>query len=408
MKPNIPKQFLIALCLMLAGIGCIHAEDDEKALQESTYKVLSKAQEEMNQGDNRAALVRLQKLLPDISDLNYDTAVVLQTMGYVYHALDDIDNALSAFIKSVESGALPADVNHDLHFTIAQLAVYKGDYSGGLEYLKKWFADEPLPGADAHLLAANIYLQSDDYTSAIPHLKDAIKKSEKPSRNWYEMLLFAYIQTDRLKSAAALLETMIVRYPSEKNFWLHLVSVYQQSGEERKALAVSELAHSKGLLNADEILTLARNYLYHQMPYKAGKLLSEELDSGTLEEIPETLKLLANSWLAAQEYDRAIETLNTLSMKEPDEPVHAFRMARLLVEQQQWKRAMEALKHVVNAGNFEQMGEAWLMMGMCQYELNEKKASLVSFNKALGHQQSREQARWWLQQINEELEDTDV
>jgi hypothetical protein len=54
------------------------------------------------------------------------------------------------------------------------------------------------------------------------------------------------------------------------------------------------------------------------------------------------------------------------------------------------------------------MGEAWLMMGMCQYELNEKKASLVSFNKALGHQQSREQARWWLQQINEELEDTDV
>ena len=405
---TISKQFLLSLCLILAGIGYALAEDDDKVLQESTYKVLASAQEDMSQGDNRAALVRLQKLLPDIRDLTYDTAVVQQTLGYVYHALDDIDNALSAFIKSVESGALPADVDHDLHYTIAQLAAYKGAWDTGLEYLKKWFAEEPLPGADAHLLAANIYLQSDDYTAAIPHLKDAISKSDNPSRNWYEMLLFAYLQTNRLKSAAALLETMIVRYPAVKNYWLHLVSVYQQSGEERKALAVSDLAHSKGLLNADEILTLARNYLYHEMPYKAGRLLSKELDQGTLEATPDILKLLANSWLAAQEYERAIETLATLSGKEPDEPMHAFRMAQLLIDKQQWNRALNALKTVVKAGNFEQMGEAWLMMGMCQYELNEKKDSLASFNKALGHQQSREQARWWLQQLNEELEDTDV
>lgn len=396
--------FLLVLLLPTTALP-VHAEEDQYVLEESTYKVLTKAQEEMNAGDNRTALARLEKLLPDISDKTYDTAVVQQTMGYIYHALEDFDKALNSFITSVESGALPQDVTHDLYFTIAQIATYRESYSTALEYLKKWFADEAVPGADAHLLAANIFLQTDDYKSAIPHLKDAINKSDKPPRSWYEMLLVAYIQTGKLNSAAALLENMIVRYPNEKSFWLHLVSIYQQLEQDRKAVAVSELAYTRGLLNADEILTLARNYLYLDMPYKAGKLITDEIENGTLEQSPEILKLLANSWLSAQEYDRAIDTLAKLSKREPDEPEHPFRMAQLLVEQQKWQQALAALRGVVKAGDFDNIGEAWLMLGMAQYELKDKKASLASFNKALKHKGSKEQARWWVQQINEEMDE---
>lgn len=392
---------LMFLCVPPTTQG---VENNKYVLQESSYKVLNEARDEMDKGENSKALARLKKLLPEISDMEYDTAVVYQTMGYIYHALDEIDNAITAFIKSAESGKLPPDVTHDLYYVIAQLSIYKDQHKTGLEYLKKWFADEPNPKADAHLLAASVYFELDDYNQAIPHLKAAIRKSEKPPENWYEMLLSAYLQTEQFKSAAALLEDMIVRYPDHKDFWLQLAAVYQQSGQGKKALAISELAYTRGLLNKDETLNLAKSYLYFDMPYKAGDLITRELLQGESEKDAELLKLLVNSWLSAQEFDKAIDVLEQL-VRIDNDPANHFRLAQLLVEKEQWQAALKPLKTVIKSSSFEQLGEAWLLLGMCQYELKDKKASFTSFTNALQHDRSHDQAQWWVDQLTEEQDE---
>jgi len=389
------------LCVLPTTQG---AENNKYVLQESSYKVLNEAREEMDKGGNSKALARLKKLLPEITDRKYDTAVVYQTMGYIYHALDEIDNAIPTFIKSVESGDLPPDVTHDLYYIIAQLSIYKDQHKTGLEYLKKWFVDEPDPKADAHLLAASVYFELDNYEQAIPHLKTAIRKSDRPPDSWYEMLLSAYLQTGQLKSAVALLENMIVRYPDHKDFWLQLAAVYQQLNQDNKALAISELAYTRGLLNKEEILNLAKTYLYLDMPYKAGDLIASELHPEKSEKDAELLKLLVNSWLSAQEFDKAIEALEQL-VRVDNDPAHLFHLAQLLVEKEQWQAALTHLKTVIKSSSFDQLGEAWLLLGMCQYELKDKKASFTSFNNALQHKRSQEQARWWVEQLSEELEE---
>ncbi len=395
----------MALVLLLAITPGTASAEDKYVLQEKTFRVLNEAREKMTAGDNAAALSKLKALLPEVSDNQYDTAVVQQTLGYVYHALDDTDRALSSFMTAADSGKLPPEVTHELHYIIAQLAIYTGANDSGLKYLGLWFADATDPPAEAHLLAASVYLQKENYKAAVPHLQDAIEKTAQAPRNWYEMLLGAYLRSDQLQQAADVLEKMIVRYPEQRDFWLQLIAVYQQLGKDRKSLAISELAHARGLLEGEEIINLVRQYLYLEMPYKAGRLLAQEINQGRLQPNRENLQLLINSWLSAREHDHAIETLQQLVRLESD-PEHEFRLAQLLVDRGDWRAALPHLQAVVEASGFGRAGEAWLLLGMCRYELNDKPASLAAFNQALTHDRSREQARWWVQQLSEELEDS--
>lgn len=396
-------QLILLLILLFQSTASFAETENQYVLQENTYKALNEVREAMDQGKNDQALKQLKKLLPTLGKHPYDTAVVNQTLGYVYHALEQIDKALNAFIKSVETGELPDEVAHDIHYIIAQLAIYKDAYKTGLNYLQKWFNKESAPGPDAHILAASVYFELEKYKDAIPHIKDAIKKSDKPPLNWQEMLLAAYYQTKQLKQAAALLEKLIVSNPEHKEFWLQLIATYQQLDNDRRALAINELAYSRGLLKKDEIINLAKSYLYLDMPYKAGDLISREMNAGILDKDENNMQLLVNSWLSAQEHNAAIIALEELN-KNFANTEHQFRLARLYVEKERWQDAVPLLKAVTSDGKFKQMGEAWLLLGMCHYELNDNKSSLASFQHALKHKDSREQARWWVEQIIEDLE----
>ncbi|MDX1519622.1 MAG: tetratricopeptide repeat protein [Gammaproteobacteria bacterium] len=405
MKPAL-LHHLKTLCLLITFVCmapvCLSAEKNEYVLQESSYRKLNDIREDIDKGNLREALGKLEKLLVDVKDQKYDTAVVLQTMGYVHYELNDAERAVAAFIKSVETGELPPDVTHELHLNIAQLAIYSDKFQTGLEYLGKWFEKEKNPKPEALLLAASAYIEMEKYRDAVPYLKRAIQSSDTPPRNWYELLLGAHLQAGQLNDAAVLLEDMIVRYPKEKEYWMQLIAVYQQLDKNRKALAVSELAYKKGLFNSEEIINLAKNYLWLEMPYKAGKLLVDELQRGRIDNNMENLKLITNSWLSAQEYDRAIEALEEL-IRIDNDPEHRFRLAQLLVDKGQWQAAVPHLEAVVRSTGFDQIGEAWLLLGISQYESDNRKDSLVSFNKALAHKRSQEQARWWVELIKEEM-----
>ncbi len=398
-------KFITPLILLfgLFQNATVLAADKQYQLQEDTHQALSEAHKLIEEDKNKQALGILTKLLSSANEYAYDKAVIKQTLGYIYYGLEQIDLSLKAFVDAVESNALPPDVQHDLHFTIAQLSIFQDQYDAGLHYLKKWFAKESSPGADAHLLAASVYFELEQYKKSIPHLKDAIRLSDSAPKNWYDMLLAAYFETKQLNHAALLLEKLIVRYPDEKNFWLQLISVWQQLDKDNKALAVNELAYRRGLLNSKEKLNLAKSYLYLEMPYKAASLLESEIDSDNLKPDSSTLELLINSWLSAQENDKAIQVLQTLNNLE-ESSEHKFRLAQLLIDQQKWRQAVPLLEKVTKDTGFEHIGEAWLLLGMSQYELNDSQASLASFGNAMQHKNSQEQARWWMQQINENME----
>lgn len=404
MKLTLPHIIILKLGILF--ILTANAAEKEQALTESSYKVLSEVQVLMEESKYAAAVKTLKQLLTKITDKTYDTAVTYQTLGYAYYGMDDLGNAKTAFIKALESQTLPTEVTHELEYSIVKLLMYQDDFKNALIYLNKWFEEEPEPNADAYLLAANIYHHLDQYKEMIPYLDKAIAKTNNPPISWFELLASAYIQTKQYKNAAKTLKVVVKRSPSRKEAWLQLAAVYQLSKQDKKALATTELAYSKGFLDETQIIALANNYLYLEMPFKAAVLLETEMQSGGIKSSKNNLELQATSWMLAQEPKKAAKVYQSLINNYDDENSY-FLLGQIYYELAEWKKSINALKHYVTMDNTEHKGEAWLLLGIASYETKNKKESLNSFNHALSFKNTKEQAKWWIEQIQSEKEKLD-
>ena len=67
---------------------------------------------------------------------------------------------------------------------------------------------------------------------------------------------------------------------------------------------------SKDMLEKhDELLRIAQLYLFYEVPYKAALILEKELESGRIKDEEKNWEQLANAWLSAREWKKAIPPL---------------------------------------------------------------------------------------------------
>ncbi len=278
-------------------------------------------------------------------------------------------------------------------------------YTEGLAYLHKWFNKETEPTPEAHLLATTAYYQTYNFKKLIPHAKSAIEKSDSPQQSWYELLIAAYYETKMFLNAATLLETMINKYPDNDRYWLQLAAVYQQNRQEKKALAISELAYEKGILKNDDIVQLVQTYLYLQLPLKAAAILDAELNNGNIEASKTNIELLTDSWLLAHEEEKAALLLEHFSPKFNDISLY-YKLGHIYVELEKWDQAKNALESVVSEDALERQHDnqatAWLLLGISSYHQKDTLRSTQALNKALAFKETKDQATWWLKQLEEE------
>ncbi|MBI4005209.1 MAG: tetratricopeptide repeat protein [Gammaproteobacteria bacterium] len=391
--------------VILGMIFCCDAvpqeREEQRVLSESTYQSLNSVQEVMDLGEQKAAEEILIKLLSQPGNSIYETAVINQTLGYVYIAMDEHEKAATAFIKALERNILTDNVAHELYYVIAQLLIHSGKYVEGIDYFQKWSVLEGNPGADAHLLAATAYYQLGNYQSMIQHMQDAIRKSEHPEQSWYELLLTGYYQTKDFNNIAALLEKMVILYPDENDYWSQLANAYQRLDQDKKALAVMELALEKGILDETEILHLAQFYLYLEVPHKAANLIKNGLTKGTISRTEENLELLANSWLLAQEKERAVQALVELAELSSDTSAF-YKLGQIYFDMEKWSAAIDSFETAVKNKNPEYEANAYLLLGIAAYNNNDNVRSYKAFNQALIYDSTKEQAQWWLNKLYEE------
>lgn len=382
------------------------ADNDERyLLSKDTYDLLNLARDAMTDQKYQLAVQKLDSYLLKSELKAYDTAVINQTLGYAYNLLGNYQSAIMSFEKALTADALPEKVAHEINYNIAQLLIQSEKYAEGLSYLDKWFAKENQPSTDAHLLAATAYYKIDKFRQLIPHAKSAIEISDSPQQSWYELLLAGYYESGMLKDAASLLETLIDKYPENNNYWLQLAAVYQQDKQDKKSLAVSELAYEKGILQSDNIIQLAQTYLYLQLPLKAAMLLDKELKSGKIEPARNNIELLVNSWLLAHEPERAAKLLQRFVKKFNDASLY-YKLGHIYIELERWDKAMLALESsVADKGpesNREIKPNTWLLLGIAAFHNKKLQRSTEVFNKALEFKETRDQAQWWLSQISEQ------
>lgn len=395
--------FLSALLLLSAPPISSHAEENgEYLLSEKLYQPLQEIQKLMDENKYPEARNKLAKLLTrDLS--NYEKAVLNQTLGYIYNAMAQYSEALDAFVTSLEFGALPDDVTLNLIYIIAQLYAQQGDLKQSRDYLETWLNKTPRPGVDAHIFAATVYYQLEEYADMVPHLKQALRISEDPENYWYEMLFVAYYELEQYENASNTLVNMIKRFPEKSDYLLYLANTYLQADNNRKAIAVYELADKKNLLTELEIKQLVNLYLVEDIPHKAALFLEEKLGKNIIPRSRENLDLLANSWIRANEDDKALQVLNDIAQMSGDPDVY-LRIGQIYFKQHRWGKAQAELEKANNIDDNNKNARANLLLGIAAYHNDQVAISNKALNKASTNESTKQQAEWWLAKLNRKIE----
>jgi tetratricopeptide (TPR) repeat protein len=112
--------------------------------------------------------------------------------------------------------------------------------------------------------------------------------------------------------------------------------------------------------------------------------------------------MLSNSWIAAREYEAAVDPLERAASLSDDGELYV-RLAQVHVQRENWDGATGALRKALEKGHLDQTGDAHLLMGIALYSDKKTSEARRWFASASDFESSAKEARVWLGHIDQEL-----
>jgi tetratricopeptide (TPR) repeat protein len=365
-----------------------------------TSRYLSSSADLLDEGkpdEAEALLVRVSE-----SRLNpYERAYVYRMLGVVAYSAEQHPKAIGYFDQTLQQEMLPLRDEAKIRFTIAQLYAQLEDWPQVISWLKDWRRYVPQPDPNGIYLMALAYFQMGDYDSAIAKTREAIELSTEPRENWFRMLYALYTEQEDYDNATPALEELLLRFP-KKQYWVQLSLIYGAQDDYDTSLAVQQMAYDQGFLTEDkELRRLARSYLHRNLPYPAAVVLEKGMADGLIEADSEAYELLANSWIAAREFDRSIPPLQAAADLSDDGNLYV-RLGQVHMQREQWGEAAQMLQKALDKGDLRNEGNAVLLVGIALY--NDSKATQARryFARARQFEDTRDEADRWITHIARE------
>ena len=393
------KQRLSLLGLMMAiawpSIPSVSAAE----LSDRTFRTVNRVQELIATERYDDAKSRLTSAL-GANNRDYDRAVLLQQMGFLYSLQDDYKNAARYFADSLAVNALPITVAQQVRYSLAQLYLAEAQYSDSVKTMQQWFAvakaNDEQPEAHAYIVLANAYVHMEDYRNAIGPATQAIKLSENPSESWYLLLMASHYELKQFKQVADVLQILTDKYPQNKRYWMQLSGTYMELNQERQALAALEMAYTMGLLDEErEYIRLVNFLAYLNVPYRAAQVLSQEMDNGNIKQDAENLERLANFWQQAKELDKSIQAYQQVYALEPKAETQV-RIARLMLQNQSYPQVIQFVSTPAPEASRDQRAELAYLQGLAHFELQDFNQALSAMQNAAESQRVEAMVSPWL------------
>ena len=370
-----------------------------QSLSPSTYQQLTEVHGLIDQQAYDAAALALQRLLKDVQQGSYAEAVVLQTLGYVEVSREAYPAAIRALEQSLALQQLPDNTQQRLRYDLAQLYVEEKQTDKAVSILQTWFKQADKPPAEAYVLLGHAYAQQQQYRKAIPPLARAIELADQPRADWYEALLAMYYELQSYADCVPLLENMIRLFPQRHRYWQQLAGVHLALKDYDAALTALELAYRDGALKKEpQLIQLVQLYLYNGIPYKAARLLEEQMRRGNISNNARHRELLARAWSSARQRMEAIRALEKAISAEST-PELRLRLAQWYFEEERWQAAAAILEPLVGNGSTGASDQAWLLLGIARFEQQDREAARQAFLNAAQSADTRTSAQQWLEFI---------
>jgi len=375
-----------------------------QVLSKRAFAIVEDAQNRLAEEDYIGALSLLQQIRDGAKFSAYEKAVALQTEGFVHADQGNYAKTIQAFEKAANSGDLPPRLVSDLIYNLAQLNLAEGRSARALDYIIRWFATvEGEPTADAYGLKAQIHLVMGDLAAAEQTVRKALSKVEEPRQNWTRLLLSVLLQQERYSEARPILEDAALRWPSVKAFWQQLTAVYYEMKQEELAFVTQQIMHRQNMLKTSkELSSMAQLYLYHDIPIKAARVLQTGLDDGSIEKTEKNFELLAQAYMHAREWDKAIKPL-TAAAEKSDKGRFYEQLGQSYLQDEKWRDAEQAFVKALEKGGLRDAANTWLLLGIARTRVEKWDAAIAAFRKAGDDDETAKDAFRWIRSIERQL-----
>lgn len=377
------------------------------AMRNRVYTQLARAQSIADEGNKSEGLAVLDAVKDRLSSLNsYEQAMLWNFYGFMHYGNDDLPAAIENFEKVVAIKAIPLSLRTSTLFSLAQLSMQQQKYDESIQYLNQWqkVNTKPLTSTQ-QMFFAQINYQNKDYVTSLKYVNDAIdlafKNNETPKENWFILQRANYYELKQPKNVAKVIENLI-RYHDKPKYWIQLSGMYGEIGEEDKQLAVMETAQQAGYVtSSQDIITLVQLYRFHGVPYKAADLLSQAIDEGKVAAEEKYLDMLAQSYIAAKNDDKAIPVLSKASEIAETGKFDGY-LAQSYFNLGNWKLAIDSAVKAINREGVDNLGNMYLIIGMSNFNLKNFDESLVAFEDAQNLKETKKTASQWHKYVKNE------
>jgi tetratricopeptide (TPR) repeat protein len=401
---------LISGLLTLASFiaGSLQAREAVVGMDERVFKIVNEAQERMDADDLEGALRVLEKA-HERRMSSYETAQVLRMTGLALYHGERYDEAIAAYEEALAQERLPDSMIASLLGSLARLCLMQDRNDYAEEKLRQLLTLPKQDTPDNRVLLASALIRQEKYEAALEPLQSAIgesrAKGDQPSENWLSMLAAAYYSLEEHEAMREVVRELAQVYPSEQ-YLMNLAALHGQLGDRQEQLALVEALLDDGrITRAAYLKMLASLYLAENLPYKAARVLEAAVVEGRIEADVPTLEQTSQAWYLAQELDRAVEPLAraaAIAARESDSGELYVRLAGLHMDSYRWSEADEAAALALETGGLKREGEAWLMRGMANAQLERYDDAEVLFERARAFESTRAHADQWLAYVASE------
>ncbi len=389
-----PLGLLMATLLVPALLsGKAYAAAD--SVSTKTYNRLTEAQEFITNSQFAEAKVILDELKASVKDNSIDKALTYQLIGYTEMSQNKYPAAIKAFKETLSYEDLPEKLRINIGYMIAQLYAAEGEYDKALDFAREWFVTLEAPTPEQYIFMANIFAQTKNYSEAVPYAVKAIDMSDAPKETWFQVLIASYFELKQYQNSEKYLKMAITNWSTKQAYWEQLASVYLIQDKTENALVTLQLAWKGEWIDKESLIqNMIQLAVNEGIPEHGARLLVEAMDRGLVPEDEKYVDSLANAWLAAKEFDKAVVSFERLSdLSGEAKPLE--KVANIYMQQARYKEAEKAARAALSKES-DKPGNLWFTLGMALASQERFDEGIDALRKAKAYEYSSRKAGQWI------------
>lgn len=367
------------------------------ALREKVYKRLIEAQE-LGEAEQYTEALRIMDRLSQEDDLNsFEKAQLYNFYAFIYFQQERFQDAIRAYENVRAQPDLPDAMRTQAIYALGQLYFTVDNYPKSIELLEEWFREADNPGPGPYVFLSQGYYQQKQYRKAVPPLERAIsiakERGQEVKENWLLLKRVYHYELKEYNVVADVLNELIARFP-KREYWNQLSAVYGELGDNKRQLAVLELAYMQGYLDrSQDLRNLSQLYMMNGDPYRGAKTLEKAISDGIVADDLANLRLLSQAWGAAREDEKALPVLQRAAALSSDGKLD-LRIAYSYLNVDDYEKAADAVRTALRKGGLRNAAEARILLGTALFNDDKFKEAREVFEAAQTGSTAKRASQW--------------